>query len=712
MLADVIYQITNFIIPIVEQFRVGGYWVAFFAAFLETVLAIGLILPGSTLLLLLGALAAKGYLNVGYVILFAVLGATLGDNLNYYLGKHFGERWLKKDYWFLKMGHLDKSRHFLHKHGAKSIFLGRFVPMVKELIPFIAGSTRMNYVKFMFWNVLGAIGWGCQFVLPGYLFAQSLSLAQLWLSRIGMFILFIILMIVLFYWIKKILLRRGPVLITIILSLGQSIKYSLLNNEHVQQWQQSYPKSTAFIKARLNSNHFTGLPLSVLGLLLLYIFGLFGGIVEDLLSSDMVVFVDVRLAHLLTAYRGEELVTLFTWITRLGNTPVVVVVCFSSITLFWLSRRKSMILPLLVSVLGSSGLTVIGKIAFHRARPDTAIYLEHSASFPSGHATVAVALYGFLGWAIVKDRKTVAAKVNIVLLTIDVIIAIGFSRLFLGEHSLSDVWAGYLVGSMWLISAIITLKWRTSFAKLTEPNPLSKAIQFTYLSQIKMAVLVITLLFYVGFSHFYVQPQVVHASPIIAVTDHPMDVINLDEQRFTLTVLGTEQEPVNLIFTASSQSKLYSALQNAGWKHIEDSSEMQISQQFTQLISGRGRGALPLSPSFWQNRVQDSSWVLKQSDFSYTHSLHLKVWLTHKVLPSGDTIFVAMTNAVSGLSWMLLPKMEQDLDQARTQTVSSLKSMIYTPTSCQTNVHAESGHNFVGDPFYTDGEVCIVRFTQ
>lgn len=160
MFIDLFHQFTDFLITAIEQFRAGGYWVAFFAAFLETLLGVGLLLPGSTILIVLGALAAKGYLDLGDVIFFAVLGAVLGDNLNYFLGKHFGERWLKKDYWFLKAGHLDKSRQFLDKHGAKSVFLGRFVPTVKELVPFIAGSMRMNQAKFMLWNVLGAIGWG------------------------------------------------------------------------------------------------------------------------------------------------------------------------------------------------------------------------------------------------------------------------------------------------------------------------------------------------------------------------------------------------------------------------------------------------------------------------------------------------------------------------------------------------------------------------
>ncbi|UCF91261.1 MAG: hypothetical protein JSW39_23780 [Desulfobacterales bacterium] len=82
-----INDLVNFILPSIEHFHLAGYWVAFFPALLETTVCIGLFLPGSTIILLLGALSARGYLDTGDLIWFAVLGATLGDNINYYLGK-------------------------------------------------------------------------------------------------------------------------------------------------------------------------------------------------------------------------------------------------------------------------------------------------------------------------------------------------------------------------------------------------------------------------------------------------------------------------------------------------------------------------------------------------------------------------------------------------------------------------------------------------
>jgi undecaprenyl-diphosphatase len=94
-------DIINHTIPSIEHFRIGGYWIAFFAALFETTFGIGLLLPGSAIILFLGALSARGYLDTGDLIWLAVMGAILGDNINYYLGKRYGSKWIAKGLLFL-----------------------------------------------------------------------------------------------------------------------------------------------------------------------------------------------------------------------------------------------------------------------------------------------------------------------------------------------------------------------------------------------------------------------------------------------------------------------------------------------------------------------------------------------------------------------------------------------------------------------------------
>jgi undecaprenyl-diphosphatase len=545
-------------------------------------------------------------------------------------------------------------------------------------------------------------------VLPGYFFAQSLSLAQMWLSRIGLFILFFILIIVLFYWVKRLLVRHGPDFVVVLRLLGKSILQAILNNAHIRKWQINHPGYTAFIRARTTTDHFFGLPLSLLVLSLVYVLGLFGGTVETVLNSELIVSVDIRLSHLLTAYRTDELTAFFTWITRFGNAPVVIVFCLSALTIFWLSRQKRLMIPLLVSVLGSTVFTFLGKLAFHRARPDTAIYLEQSLSFPSGHATIALAFYGFIAWAMTRNLKNISSKINVLLAAVGIVFMIGFSRLYLGEHYLSDVWGGYLAGAMWLIFSVIIVKWRESAPEHALST--SSSAPAAENGRIKGSIALFALVFYVGFAGFYEQTKVPDIPQATSKVLHPIDVVEKTTLSHTLTVLGTEQEPVNLIFVVPSEETLFSALKKSGWQVTGNSTEAPITSQLSLLLSGQTRGSLPLSLSFWNNRVQSGNWVQTQAKASYAHSTHLKIWSTDKTLASGERLFVGMTNTVSGLSWKLFPRIDPDLDQARQEAVTSLQNnLLSPPPSCIISIHPESGHNFVGDPFYTDGKLCIVH---
>ena len=432
-------DLINHILPSIEHFHLGGYWIAFFAAFLETTIGIGLFLPGSTIILVLGALSARGYVDTGDLLWFAVLGAILGDNVNYYLGRRYGARWLEKGFWFLRPNHIEKARHFMDAHGAKSVFLGRFIPSVKEVVPFIAGSVKMNKRTFMLWNVLGAVGWGFEWVLAGYIFAQSLNLAEVWLSRAGLFFTFLIILGVILYFFKWLIVKKGKEFLVVFISLWQSIKEAVIDNEHVALWIQKHPRSVYFLQARLNRTAFTGLTLSILTLAFVYVLALFGGVVEDLITSDPIVAADVRIANLFFVFRTDALTKVFTWITLLGKSQVILGFIVILVALLWLWRKNYYIIPLFIAVTGSEGFTYLGKLAFHRPRPELAVYAEHSFSFPSGHATIAVAFYGFVGYLLARFVQSWNRKVNISFLTILIIIAIGFSRVYLGEHYISDV---------------------------------------------------------------------------------------------------------------------------------------------------------------------------------------------------------------------------------------------------------------------------------
>ena len=691
-------------LPIPRSLIYLGTRIAFFAALLETTIGIGLFLPGSTIILFLGALSTRGYLDTGDLIWFAVLGALLGDNINYYLGRRYGAKWLEKGFWFLKSKHIEKARYFMDAHGAKSVFLGRFIPSVKEVVPFIAGSVKMNKRTFMFWNVLGAVGWGFEWVLAGYIFAQSLNIAKLWLSRAGLFFAFLLILGGILYFFKWLIIKKGKQFCIIAGSLWQSIKDAVKNNEHVALWVQKHPRSISFLQTRLDTKAFSGLTLSILTLAFVYVLALFAGVVEDLITSDPIVAADIRLSNLLVVFRTDMLTNVFTWITLLGKSQVVLGFIAISVALLWLWRKSYYILPLFIAVTGSEAFSYLGKLAFHRPRPEMAVYAEHSFSFPSGHATIAVAFYGFAGYLLMRFVQSWSRKINIFFTTILIIIAIGFSRVYLGIHYISDVWSGYLVGAMWLIIAISFSEWlrhQERSGKSISPVCGARPISF--------ALVFLAILFYAGFSINYHPPLASVPSNNAVVVSKSTDIFTNEQMKYTETLIGEKQEPVNFIFLAGDDSRLLAALQQAGWVLTDKADISSFIKAVKSLILKTPYPSAPISPSFWNTKIQDLSFSKVSGRNWLSNAHHVKIWHTNYLLKNGNNIYVGMANANNGLKWGIIPIISSDLDAQRELLYQhlNLTEKIESNRKVQL-VKPLIGKNFMGDQFFTDGKAYII----
>lgn len=165
--------------------------------------------------------------------------------------------------------------------------------------------------------------------------------------------------------------------------------------------------------------------------------------------------IDLSLVNFFYAFRDPFLVKVFLWLTLLGKWSVAMVIISVVSTVFYLRGYKKYIIPFFISVGGSFLTGIVGKYLWHRPRPmDVAVYLEKSWSFPSGHAILAVSLYGFLIYFFWKQFKSWGTKAGALFLGLLIILLIGFSRLYLGVHYLSDVLAGYMIGIFWLVISI------------------------------------------------------------------------------------------------------------------------------------------------------------------------------------------------------------------------------------------------------------------
>jgi membrane-associated protein len=146
------------------------YGILFLIIFVETGLVIMPILPGDSLLFVAGTLAAKGSLNLYYVLGLLFVAAFLGDTLNYLIGKRMGASVFERNYRFIKKEHLLKTQAFYEKHGGRAIIIARFIPIIRTFAPFIAGVGSMNYSKFISFNLIGGALWVGGITLLGFFF--------------------------------------------------------------------------------------------------------------------------------------------------------------------------------------------------------------------------------------------------------------------------------------------------------------------------------------------------------------------------------------------------------------------------------------------------------------------------------------------------------------------------------------------------------------
>ena len=129
-------------------------------------------MPGDSLLFAAGALSALGSLNVFVLLIGLSISAILGDTVNYWIGHFFGEKIVANPKIPINQNHLDQTNKFFAKYGGKTIILARFVPIVRTFAPFIAGAGQMNYGRFIFFNIIGGVGWVAIGTLAGYFFGN------------------------------------------------------------------------------------------------------------------------------------------------------------------------------------------------------------------------------------------------------------------------------------------------------------------------------------------------------------------------------------------------------------------------------------------------------------------------------------------------------------------------------------------------------------
>ena len=177
---------------IVLLIKAIGYLGLFLIIFAESGLFFGFFLPGGSLLFTAGLLASQGYFNIYFLIIILGLAAVIGDNVGYWFGYKIGPKiFNKEDSIFFRKDHVVKTKEFYDKYGSNAIILGRLIPIARTFAPILAGVAQMNYKKFFYYNILGAIFWAIGVSLLGYFLGSKVPGIDKYILPIILLIIFL-----------------------------------------------------------------------------------------------------------------------------------------------------------------------------------------------------------------------------------------------------------------------------------------------------------------------------------------------------------------------------------------------------------------------------------------------------------------------------------------------------------------------------------------
>ena len=435
-----------------------GYIAMFTVAFLECSAFLGMVVPGETLVVIAGFLSVQGYFDIKTCAIFICLGAIFGDSFGYALGRILGRGYFEKHkrFLFLKYKHIKRVEEYFQKHGGKTVFLGKFIGFLRSFGPFTAGMSKMPYKIFAVYNISACIIWALVFSLLGYFFGLSWKAIEKWSGRVGVFIFFILIVIVgfgrIYTWIVK---KQSELRVWFYnkwRDLSESPKFKIFFTEN--------NRFIIFIKKRLSPEGYLGIHLTVGLILSILCVWLFGEITEDVVNNELITHIDQWVLDHILYFRTETLTKVMIFVTHFGEWVTIAIASVIITALLAIRKLYVVIIGYAIAVTGGGGLDYVLKYAVQRTRPidDATLINVKGFSFPSGHAMLAMVFYGMVSYFIIRQIKQWKFRMLVVVIMGFVIFLIGFSRLYLQVHYLSDVIAGFVGGLFWLTVCVTGLE--------------------------------------------------------------------------------------------------------------------------------------------------------------------------------------------------------------------------------------------------------------
>jgi membrane protein DedA with SNARE-associated domain/membrane-associated phospholipid phosphatase len=460
----------DYIADIARQLGPWAYLIIYLVVMLECQPLLGLFMPGETLVVASGFLAREGVFDLKILIIVIAAAAVIGDSIGYELGRRLGRGWLQYyGHWFgVRERHLERVDAFFIRHGGKSVFFSHFLHLLRALMPFMAGASRLPYLRFVFYNTLGCVLWATIFVVLGYFFGHSWELIHRWAGRagavLGAFFLFLLALGWIWGWVARNemeLRRRWRI---------------FLQRPRIARLEARLGQRIGFLCKQLTPAGYLALHVALGVFAIVLVSWSFGAIAATAEHHRYLLALDHKISFWFQEHSTRPLIDLAENLSRFGSPNVLAIVSIAT-GVFLLWRRSWYRLLLLVVAMGGGAVLCALLRIFHWSLPlpENPLAILPSNMFPSWHAMGSILFYGLLAVFIGASLNALRWRALTFLASCAVVLLIALTRIYVGAHYVTDVIGAIAAGLVWLIWSQIGVALMRRNANLSNFNSSSSS---------------------------------------------------------------------------------------------------------------------------------------------------------------------------------------------------------------------------------------------
>lgn len=570
----------------------------FLIAFSDAVIVLGAIVPALPLMIAIGVLIGMGEIAGPYAVACAALGAFAGDGLSYWIGRRWGNAlrgvWPFRRYPQL----LDRGEALFRRNAVKSILIARYVGAVRPFVPAIAGMSRMPLPRYLQASGLACLSWAVLFLLPGWALGQAYDAVAAVADKLALVLLGLL---------AALALAWAVVL--------YSWRWFAMNADsllaRLLRWSRRHPWLGRYAAALIDRRRPESAPLLLLAVCLFAVSWLWAWFSASLMLRGGPLLADHDVHALMFTLRNPLADRMMATLAAIGSAPVLGLASLAAMLwLLWRRRWKAAVHWLIAIAVGL-GLTEGLEALVDMPRPPTA---AAGFGFPSVAVTMTTVVFGFFAVLIARELPG-RQRVWPYLLTGIATALVGFARLYLGAHWLSDIVGGVLLGALWVL--LIGIAYRSHSERSFWMRPLG----WTFYGSFLLAA-------------FWYAPR--SAPQTLAQFEPPPPAQVLDARRWQAQGLADAQPRFDLEI-AGDIDLLRKRLQAQGWRVQPAADWVGALGLLDDDLTPDERPVLPLALDAHPERL-----LLRRADRGDPERIEvLRIWPAPVRLDDGSTLWVA-----------------------------------------------------------------------